>query len=58
MSTVERWFERRKLHLIKKPHFGFMVVGTEADWRNSFLQLILEALDQKRLLALCSRPEP
>lgn len=51
------WLERYKLRLLKRPQGGFVVVGTEADWREALVQLVLEALDQKRLLALCTRPE-
>ncbi|MEM4724255.1 MAG: PRD domain-containing protein, partial [Candidatus Hadarchaeum sp.] len=52
-----KWLERHGLSLIKTTHLGFRVVGAEAVWRQALLQLLLEALDPKQLLALCARPD-
>ncbi len=53
MDKVEQWLDKRNLHLIRRPHFGFKVVGRETDWREATVGLLMESVGEKRLLPLC-----
>jgi mannitol operon transcriptional antiterminator len=52
MDEAERWFQEHDLHLTRRPHFGFMVVGEEAYWREAVVDFLLDSVGEMSLLAL------
>ena len=54
MDRAETWLEEHKLSLIRRPHFGFQAVGREIDWREAFVDFLLDTVGEMPLLALCA----
>jgi len=57
LRRAEKWLERYGLRLIRRPNFGFLVVGKEADWREAITGFLLETMEEKLLLALSAHSQ-
>ena len=52
MDKAEKWLEEHHLSLVRRPHFGFQVVGGEDDWREAVVDFLLDTVGEVPLLAL------
>jgi mannitol operon transcriptional antiterminator len=57
LRRAEAWLERHNLHLIRRPRTGFLVSGTEADWREAVIEFLLETMGEELSLALTARSQ-
>jgi transcriptional antiterminator/mannitol/fructose-specific phosphotransferase system IIA component (Ntr-type) len=57
MDKAEEWLEAHNLRLIRRPNYGFKVVGEERDWRETVVAFCLGAVGEIPLLALCEGSE-
>lgn len=56
LEKIEKWLDKRNLSLIRKPHFGVFIEGTELQIRNALIELISSVFEQDRLLSICESP--
>ena len=50
---VEAWLSVQGLELLRRPNFGFKVVGAEYDLRRALVSLVVACADQAELLNVC-----
>ncbi len=52
INSAEKWLMDYKLELLRRPNFGFMIIGDEYDWREAVVSLLLENSEDAVLFAL------
>jgi mannitol operon transcriptional antiterminator len=57
LRRAEAWLEKHNLHLIRRPRIGFLVAGSEADWREAVIEFLLEAMGEELSLALTAQSQ-
>ncbi len=52
LDVAANWLHARGLQLVRRPHYGCMVIGDECNWREAAVDLLQESAGHARLLAL------
>ena len=52
LDVAAKWLHARGLQLVRRPHYGCMVIGDERNWRDAAVDLLQESAGRARLLAL------
>lgn len=57
VDKAEKWLQDHGLNLIRRPNFGFKVVGKEGNCRGAIVDFLMETTDLMCLLHLCQGSE-